>query len=236
MGYEYDEPSVKEVLDRFPDADGFVLCATYGEREISERESEIAFNDLVEYDKNLLKRTYDAFKPDNELADFDFLYEKIKDECALFEEKYKAEYMENYGFFFNGFICDHVGRDTDFSTPLGLFWHFYQRLGSEIDSLNTLNGLKKLSTEPVTSILNSEEYSVLKKNYVGKNVTFTTHCTGGPLQVEFTFKLTDETRAWLLSRASVYDFEGELEDLALTKNGEIIFSSCTHERFCDEIK
>ena len=71
------------------------------------------------------------------------LYVKIKDECKAFEGKYKEKYLQEEGFFDNGFIADHVGEDTKYSEPREMFWHFYHTLGNEVDDQQLVTRMER---------------------------------------------------------------------------------------------
>lgn len=66
-------------------------------------------------------------------------------------------------------------------------------------------------------------------------MSFSWHCTMGPLAKVHRFRLNDKTKKWLKQFKSDYDLEG-LEDLALYKGDELLFSSCTHEVFHNDCR
>ena len=82
------------------------------------------------------------------------------------------------------------------------------------------------------------KYSEVLKNLnvIDYEYSFITHCTEGSLSNTLYFALNEDTKAWLLQFKNDFEIKGELEDLAFYKKGELVFSSCTHERFHGDVK
>lgn len=80
------------------------------------------------------------------------------------------------------------------------------------------------------------EYAFLKESVIGHEMTNQTPVTTGNPWVCLIYLKTDyNTTKWLKEKNSIYDFVYYDEwfcDLCFAKNGEIVFSSCTHEEFC----
>lgn len=234
---EFQNADMQYLLNKYRDCNYFVLCAYYGENKLDKTQAEYAMESLIKDDRNYTLKVYDKLKEQYNLKDYEILYNEIKKECENFGKKNRDKYLKKYGFFQNSFICDHVGKDTKYSEPTALFWHFYHMLGNEVDVREQLNKLTELKQDfRITDILDKEEYKPLKKYLVDVNITFTTHCTGGPLSAEFKFILNEDTKKWLLTHKNDYDFNGDLEDLAFYFNDKLKFSSCTHEGFHNDIK
>lgn len=83
------------------------------------------------------------------------------------------------------------------------------------------------------------EWSFLEdsiENYKSTNETFVTK---GPYVTLIYLKIDKTTKEWLLGKSGIDSFlrrdyrKSVMEDLCFARNGEIVFTSCTHERFCD---
>ena len=101
----------------------------------------------------------------------------------------------------------------------------------ELDLKDNLEKYADMSKKDLFNDLRTEENEVLYENLIKKEIGFSNHCTEtGSLLLTYYFKLNNQTKAWLSQFKTDYDLNG-LEDLAFYKNGKIMFSSCTHERF-----
>ena len=78
-------------------------------------------------------------------------------------------------------------------------------------------------------------WSFLNSSIIDMEETKETAVTIGPKVLLLYFKLDKTTKDWLRNKDNIYDFPQNgkewLDDLCFIKNGEIVFASCTHERF-----
>lgn len=223
--------SMEAILKVFRNCNVFSLSTDFGNERLSKEEANKALMILKENHKAELLEQYNEENTNNKLPPFFQLYHNIENECKEFKEKYMNDYLDKTGFFECSFIVDHVGEDTIYNEPIGLFWLFYDMIGRDLDAKIKLEALltSNYSTMP-TDILNEELYLLLKPWLIKYEISFITHCTEGGLAKTLYFELNDETRKWLLQFTTDFDIKGDLQDLALYKDDELVFSSCTHER------
>ena len=73
--------------------------------------------------------------------------------------------------------------------------------------------------------------TVLKNNLIKEEISYDDGAAiYSFLSTVYYFKLNDETKKWLLQFKSDFDFDGPFDDLVFYKNGEVVFSSVTHEK------
>ncbi len=111
--------------------------------------------------------------------------------------------------------------------------HKYEKIA---DSFVLVGGECKNET-PTAEELEQERFLALKPYVISVTGSNSWHCTttGGFYKI-FRFRLTEETKIWLLQYKTDYDLV-DLEDLAFYKGEKLLFSSCTHEGFhCDYSK
>lgn len=228
----FENISMLDLLEKYNDCNIFSLTSGFAIDSISNEQKVKVLNDLKEENKKYLLDRYNAVKDEYNLPPFELLYNDIQEEVYNFEKLHRHE----YDFIFaNSFICDHVGKDTKYSQPTNFFWHFYHNLGRELDSVIELNS--KISNEDDDSILEDEEYVELKPYLIKTEKTYITHCTSGPLQKVYYFKLNNQTKNWLLKYENDYQLNvNKLCDLAIYDNDKLRFSSCTHEEFHNDIQ
>ena len=229
---------MKYLLDMYKDCNKFELVGQVMDcYRITADESDEIFEEHKNIDRMNLKLLYYKFLSKLELEPYDDIYVNIKDECKAFAGKYKEKYLKEEGFFDNGFIADHLGKDTRYSEPRDLYWHFYHTLGNEIDDAELLTRMERKG-EPFypKAIFDKDEYKDLLEDFIDYKLSFHSHCTAASsVQIIYRFKLTDNSKAWLLKHKDDYDFNGELQDLAFYKDEKLRFSSCTHEHYHDNI-
>ena len=226
---------MKDLLDKFSESDSFSLTGSILGIAITNEVKNNSLEEIKSKTRKYLLEHYERLKEQMPNISFDDLYQEIELECLNFGINQKKFYMEKYGFFNNSFICDYVMKERDgirtkYTEPMGYFWHFYHRVGQNFDREEYLDELMKKDNklEPVDRI----EDEILKSNLIRYEILFHNHCTeSGSLMINYYFKLNDDTRKWLLQFESDFDLECNLEDLAFYKNGELMFSSCTHEEF-----
>ena len=104
------------------------------------------------------------------------------------------------------------------------------------EQLSYLENLKKSQIQYKSIVESNEKYKELIPFIKKRELSFETHCTKSSVLFEtYYFELNNITKKWLLKHKSVFDFDGEnpneLQDLALYKDEELMFSSCTHEEY-----
>lgn len=226
---------MKDLLIKFSDCDSFSLTGSVVDVVITGDIKKKSLDEIKSENKKYLLEHYERLKEQMPNISFEDLYKEIELECLNFGLEQKKFYMEKYGFFNNSLICDYVMREHDgfrtkYNEPLGYFWHFYYRVGQNFDREEYVDELIKKNNKvnPIDRINNE----ILKSNLIRYEILFHNHCTeSGSLMINYYFKLNDDTKKWLLQFESDFDLEGNLEDLAFYKNGELMFSSCTHEMF-----
>lgn len=139
-----------------------------------------------------------------------------------------------------------MGRIRNYSEePISVNWHIL----CETDKFRSfLKAVYKYAdticltyNKPYESFLQSE-WSFLADSIEYYKATNETLVTKGPYVTLLHFGIDKKTKEWLLNKSGIDDFLGTdyrkccLEDLCFAKEGEVVFSSCTHERFCDMSK
>ena len=213
------------ILNKYNDCNKMSLVTLFPNYcNLTETEAKLILDELKENNLACIKRMYDRHEISEDL---DVIVKKIKEECALFEERFSYQYKNNFE---NSFICDHVGEDTYYNEPISFFWHAYHMLGIELDCEKIVD--KHLNNSNYNKILEFlDNYPKLKNNYISHKITFNTYVTGGPLQIIYYFNLNEETKEYLLQFKDDYSFNNGLEDLALYKDDNLLYASCTHEKF-----
>ncbi|MBE5740035.1 MAG: hypothetical protein E7349_04170 [Clostridiales bacterium] len=230
---EYEEELVFDALDmrgllkKYEGmADSFVLVGPCEQESLSEEGKELARQEI---EKDALERGFAAYQRLSEeerdlLPDFQTL-------CADIREEIKA-YIEENGREAATFICDRQSEGkTRYQKPQNFLWHLYM----DLQRLEDFEACSAAVTDsaliaPLDAPLNSEKLRVLKPYLISITPTCSWHCTRGGLSKVYRFRLTEETKNWLLQYKTDYDLD-ELEDLAFYKGDKLLFSSCTHEGF-----
>jgi hypothetical protein len=214
--------TIKSILKKCSDCNVFSLTTSI-DFKISGKDANHALEVLKQYHKNYLLEEYEKNKNQYSLPSFEQLYDDIQQECIKFKEHNDDE---------DHFICDEVGFTTKYSEPLNFFWHFYNMIETEKRDEKLLNTYINYSNNKNHfDILELEQYQALKPYVIKDEISFITHCTIGPLSQTIYFKLNEETKKWLLQYKCYYDIHNDLQDLAIYKDSQIVFSSCTHEKF-----
>lgn len=222
--------SMVMLLEKFNDCEMFSLTGPINKVKISPDELNHALEEIKKINQADLRSRYHTLKNKDQLMSFEQLYQTIETECYNFGLKFKEQYLAEFNFFEYAFICDHVGIDTKYSHPHEYFWHFYHSVGLNLDRELYLNELIKLNNK--LSPLDKLHYDVLKNNLIKYEILFHNHCTeSNTLMINYYFHLNQATKQWLLQFPNDFALNCDLEDLAFYKNGEVVFSSCTHEQF-----
>ncbi len=228
------DTSMQYILDKFGQCNIFSLTSALQVKSIPATDKKRLLDENLNDEKQYLLDRYEYFLQNEHLSvDFEALFNDIVKECEQF-----CEDVKNSNFpitaRFNGtspFICDHVGKDTKYSEPRGLIWHFYHNIQNVLMANEDLANMPETKTFQLDTVVQNTD-SALVNNFVRHEYTFTSHCTKGPLQLVLYFRLNDETKKWLLQFKTDFDLEGSTyEDLALYSDEKLEFSSCTHEGF-----
>jgi len=249
---------MKKILEKYSDCNKFSLTGgtlTYISQEkcekynISEQDFINAIENVTKKEKEEQRKHYEEIKENlTNYPDFDKLYDEIKQECYDFDcEENKQFYInKSYNiykeigmtdekvnrilddFFRCSFIADEVGKKTKYGKEYkGFFWNLYHTIGLSIDRQKDKEKYCiKNGKNPIEQI--PEE---LKNHLLYYEVSFSNEVTtSSGLMINYYFKLNDETKKYLLKFDNDFCLE-PLEDLAIYKDNELKFYSCTHERF-----
>lgn len=224
---------MKKILEKYSACEMFSLSTGYNNEGITAEDAQKALKILHESNRKYLKKMYEKNREQYQLLEFDVLYQEVKEGCLQLKSKMEASEKEDKEDAFSyETICDYVGMSTKYSRPNELFWHFYDMIGRELLEEQFLKEkMEQCCKKNPYYILEEKVYLPLKPWAVGYEYSFITHCTEGGLSNTIYFKLNKETKAWLMQFKNDFEIKGELDDLAFYKGGEIVFSSCTHERF-----
>lgn len=226
---------MEQILDIFHDCDTFSLSLAKPITSITkEAKGQLAEN-FKASEKERMKAYYTHYSSDDDLkklADYDTLFDEVFAEATEFYAQFEGkEVDELISQKIDPFLCDYVGKTTKYDKPLNFFWHLYHTCQNVIMNSDSLKDLP-IDEGFAERVFENDFNKPLKPHLQKAEYTYSTHCTTGPLQLVYYFKLNDETKKWLNQFENDYALEGsDFEDLAIYKNGEIKFSSCTHEGF-----
>ena len=230
---QFDALDMAGILDFYPEADEFELVDPYPAHvKLADEEAEKLQQECRRSAKLEAERLYDRLGPDAKAAlpEFEELWREIGEETKAFFKKVKYKKLKKGA---SPFICDHVGEDTKYGEPAEFFWHAYHGYEMAEHQCEQAEALKLADGKDV--LLEDAKFEPLKPHLISSRYTFEWHCTSGPLAKLYRFKLNERTKKWLRQYKSDYDLE-ELQDLALYKGDEILFSSCTHEVFHSDLR
>lgn len=247
--------SMKEILDKYNDANKFSLTGNYSGYKIAEEEFMNAIEDMEEHSKSQRREEYqNSIKDFYNYPEFDELYEEIKEECMeYYQEKNNKSCMEKLfdtcgmkqynqmevsNNIFDKFldkakksctsIVDKVGKTTKYGRAKEeYFWNLYNDIAMNIDRMNDKE--KYLSNgvlDPMDVVPKElKEYLLYYKVSFHNEVS-----TRSILMINYYFVLNDATKKYLLKFKDDFNMD-ELEDLTLYKDDQVLFYSCTHEKF-----
>lgn len=235
---DFGKISMEGLLEIYGDvADSFSLTSPYNDfgetGEIySQIDGELAQTAADEIESHLKESLRKQLENCGGLPPFDELYASVVNE---YEEYYRnnKEFAEAHGG--QVFICDRFAeRKTKYTEPSEL-WHVYHNVEFAANCKRVLEKMINSAVEkPLCAEIENE--NVLKYNLQDITAGFIWHCTvSGLLSKTFFFELNADTEKWLLRHKDDYDFE-TLQDLAFYKDGKALFSSCTHERFHNDLR
>ncbi len=231
---------ISDLLLIYSDADMFSLTGPFLDNssferfKLSQKEGEEILTEICNINKEHLRCHYNSFNDEakNSLPSFDELYRNIDKECQEFQKRFENGDLIDQ----SPYICDHFGLDTIYDKPTNL-WHFYHDIQMYNNTFKkTIEDLIANDIErPIDFDFKKPILAPLYKNLVKAKTTFSWHCTtSSNLSIVYYFKFDEFGRYWLNQFNTVYDIQ-PLEDLAFYKNNELLFSSCTHERFVNHI-
>ena len=121
---------MNSILDVFSNCDKFSLTSTIPITEILKKDKIKLLNNHLNDVKQHLQDTYNKERHrEHSLPEFNVLFDDIVDECIKFYDSIRGkDIMELCNSGKSPFICDHVGKDTKYSEPLKLIWHFYHNV------------------------------------------------------------------------------------------------------------
>ena len=230
---DFSKVDMYGLLDKYGDiANRFSLSCPYdgcnGETYyISEEFAGIAKKEINDWCR---KTAEEQVKNLSGLPPFEKLYEEIEEEYrALYKEK--EEFARGHGG--NIFFCDEFAKgNTKYKEPTEL-WHVYHNAefaamcARELEKMKSSEKTRDLCEELKADAADG----ALIQNLEDIKVSYLNHCTaGGCLLKTFYFTLNEDTKKWLLRHKDDYDLD-ILKDLAFYNDDDILFSSCTHERF-----
>lgn len=227
------EITMKDILEEFNYCNVFSLTSSLPIKSIPTSDKAKLLKQNLINEKQYLLEYYQNFAKKEKIdIDFELLFSDIIKECETFYTKIKDKNFKNLcGQKNSPFICDYVGKNTKYSKPLNLIWHFYHNIQNALMANDNLLNIPEIDLFQSSAIFNDKD-NVLKNNFIKYEYTFSSHCTKGPLQLVLYFKLNNETKNWLLQFKNDYDLANtNFEDLAIYNNDKIKFSSCTHEKF-----
>lgn len=236
---KFDKLDMAGLLEKYADCDSFSLTAPYaagitkkypdGIYKIDKKLADEVFIATENDYKEELKQMYDNIPQEErkDLPEFEVLYLNIRNEAAEFHKKYRAGKPNS-----NKFFSDYFANGKTVYTQPEDLWHFYEMTGLLFDIKESLERMQKNVRErAIDCELNEEEYLPLKPYLKEVKPAFNWHCTNSSaLHKIFYIELNDDTKKWLLNYKSDYDLN-RLDDLAFYKDGRLMFSSCTHEKF-----
>ena len=194
--------NMKEILEKYKDCNKFSLT---GWAYINDLDYYNALKEDKEYHFNKLKEKYEN---KGLLELFNIYYQNITTDCenGLTYEEMKDKYPEiDDGLLFNTYMPISIG------------------VMNEIRKRNNHYDKNKSYEDYLPKVLldNLIEYKVSFHNEVVESAD--------PM-INYYFKLNDETKSYLLQYETDFDLD-HLQDLALYKDDELKFYSCTHERY-----
>ena len=244
--------TMQEILDKFPECDSFSLAGPLSEKLNSEEKEKIIKEMEEETKEYCLKN---CFKEDNGV-DFDYVYNYLREFISkqngklttpalernmiykLIRNKLESldqnsyEYKETIRYindkkFKNdnndmAYICKLLNICKNFLDLDDFIIGVIQALFMEHENKKNINcdNVKKVKLD-----------TILKDNLIKTKNSFDDGAAiYSFLSTVYYFKLNEETKKWLLQFKTDFDLDVYFNDLVLYKNGEIIFSSVTHER------
>ncbi len=217
----FDRIDMKGLIEKYGEiADSFELvCPFDNDQFLSESDGDAVFREVSEYEwQHLQMLRIDAKRENKGIAPL-------------------SSYVKRVQEIIDGNPEEHEFALFDYAETLPpavaeLVYAIYNReilLRELSEDLSALaRNVKKL---PIEIELSQEELSPLKPFLLSVRLSCVWHCTtSGQLHKIFRFRLTEETKRWLLRFPTDYDLQ-PLEDLAFYRGEKILFSSCTHEEF-----
>ena len=224
----FDALNMRGLIEKYENiADSFVLVGGANETcPISPSEAEkilsVTEQEFLERNKKAYQNLSDEVRA--VLPDFKTLCAEIKAEVnAAFDAKKGDEPL---------FMCDQVADGkTRYHEPMDFFWHMYHNTEFLSERQRELEKRISNAAAPLPSELADERFCALKPFLISYAPAYSWHCTTTSCLCNvYRFRLTEETKQWLLQFETDYELDG-LEDLAFYQGEKLLFSSCTHEGF-----
>jgi hypothetical protein len=238
--------AIKDILKHYPKANVFSLTAPYNDQAspkhpygIYHLDPKVAEDVLKKLDQNaqdFFMASYASFeqKDKDALPPFEDLLKEINEEC----KRYVDDFLKGHDMNQNPYINDlFMEEKTKYTHPPQLY-HVYHHYGhiylSYWDGLNQM--IKNSKKRDVTHIFEDPRYQDLKTSYLKHDISYIWHASiSSRLSVTYYFKLTNQSKAWLLKQEDVFNFS-YLDDLALYQDDDILFSSSTTEGMYKDVK
>jgi len=233
------------LLEIFPEADRFVLIgpsATYENGEmvscfpLTPSQANRLLDQVIDEETSSLKHRFNQMSKQEkaELPTFDVLISNIKSDVKTHVQKVCERRLEPDE---SPYACDEFGEGKmHYKQPTSL-WHFYHSIGSIYESVIPILDKMVAHKEKMNplEVFNNAKHERIRHSLINYEPSFSWHCTKTSLPaIVYHFKLDANAFVWLSSRQDIYDFD-LLDDFALYQGDKLLFSSCTHERFCDAI-
>ena len=226
---------MEHILSIYHDCDTFSLSLAKQISSVSTKAKEQLADEFKASEKERMREYYNHYQTDEDLkklADYDTLFDEVFSEAIEFYAQFEGkEVHELIAQKVDPFLCDYVGKTTKYDKPFNFFWHLYHTCQNVIMNSDSLKGLP-VDNGFEDKVFKNDFNKPLKPHLQKVEYTYSSHCTVGPLQLVYYFSLNNETKAWLNQFKDDYALsDSDFEDLAIYKNGEVKFSSCTHEGF-----
>lgn len=223
--------TMKRILEKYSSADTFSLTCRFYNYDVTDEEFLDALDKIEEHDKMAMKKWYEDDKEKFvNYSNFEQFYNEIKQECYDFvNENNNQKYINDY--FHCSYITDQVGKTTKYGYEhKSFFLQLYRNISMNIDRLKakdiycTSGGIKPLEQIP----------DELKQHFLKYKISYYNPVTStSGLMINYFFQLNEDTKKYLCRFRNDYCVEElvPFEDFALYKDKNVVFCSCTHERF-----
>ena len=233
------------LLEMFPEADRFVLigpAATYENGEmvscfpLTPSQANRLLDQVTDEETSSLNDRFKQMSEQEkaELPEFEILIDGIKSDVKTHIHKICERRLEPDE---SPYAGDEFGKgNMRYKQPTSL-WHFYHAIGSIYESVIPILDKMVAHKEKMNplEVFENSKHERLRHSLIHYELAFSWHCTKtySP-SIVYHFRLDANAIVWLSKRRDIYDFD-VLDDFALYQGDTLLFSSCTHERFCDAL-